>query len=362
MVGLVLAAEALGTLLGDVPAGILFGRLGMRQAMLADLATLAVAVGCDGLLGGARGNSSSSVLSAAWAWRSGTSRAAPILTDATPAYKRGTAIAVFGGINRIGTFLGLAVGIAATFATCAPFWLYAGLAGAALIFPALFAGRHLAAVGPSRRHAGHTLHLWRRAPRQLSHAHARRRGAASGADGPGCAQDRRAALRRRHPRAERGDRLDRRLSSLVDMSLFPVAGTIMDRVGRKYAVPCFLIQGIAMALIPFTTGYYTFLLRHHAHRLWQRPGVRNTMMTLETDLAPRAPWASSWASGVSSVMRAEPARPSPWAAWPIVGLAPATFLMGGVGIAARRGSSCSSCRKLPVPKRCPMRLHDAGRR
>ncbi|MCB0139017.1 MAG: MFS transporter, partial [Caldilineaceae bacterium] len=43
------------------------------------------------------------------------------------------------------------------------------------------------------------------------------------------------------------------ISSFVDMSLFYPAGFIMDRFGRKFAyVPCFLIQGIGMALIPFT--------------------------------------------------------------------------------------------------------------
>ena len=39
------------------------------------------------------------------------------------------------------------------------------------------------------------------------------------------------------------------------------AGVIMDRWGRKFAyVPCFLIQGVAMAMIPFTTNYTQFVI------------------------------------------------------------------------------------------------------
>ena len=338
VVGLVLAAEALGTLLGDVPAGILFGRLGMRRSMLTGLATLAAAVG---LMGFAQNpwqlfffSFTGGMGMALW----NISRHA-YLTDATPAYKRGTAIAVFGGINRIGTFLGPAVGgiIAATFDLRAPFWLYAGLAGAALIFPALFARDD---ISPRSAHRGgvrgHTLHLWRV-------LHENYRTLTPAGAGQLLAQMVRAARKIVVPLfgadilglsvQEIGWIVS--LSSLVDMSLFPVAGTIMDRVGRKYAiVPCFLIQGIAMALIPFTTGYYTFLAATMLIGFGNGLGS-GTMMTLGADLAPKDSMGEFL--GVWRLIGDAGQTGAPIAVGGVadlVGLAPATFLMGGVGIAA----------------------------
>jgi MFS family permease len=338
VVGLVLAAEALGMLLGDVPAGILFGRLGMRRSMLVGLGTLAAAVG---MMGFARGPwelfAYSFVAGLGMAIWNITRHA--YLTDATPSHKRGTAIAVFGGINRIGTFLGPAVGgiIAATFSLRAPFLLYAVLAAAALIFPALYARDD---ISPRTAHRGgvrgHTLHLW-------NVLHDNYRTLTPAGMGQLLAQMVRAARKIVVPLFGAdilGLSVEQigwivSLSSLVDMSLFPVAGAMMDRLGRKYAiVPCFLIQGIAMALIPFTTGYYTFLAATMLIGFGNGLGS-GTMMTLGADLAPKD--AMGEFLGVWRLIGDAGHTGAPIAVGAVadlVGLVPATFLMGGVGMAA----------------------------
>src|SRR5688572_27161656 len=102
---LVLAAAGIGTLLADVPAGMLLGRLGLKPTMLLGAALTACATFAIGfahvfpelivyrLIAG--------VGTAMW----GLSRHA-FITEAIDPRQRGRAISVFGGINRIGMFSG----------------------------------------------------------------------------------------------------------------------------------------------------------------------------------------------------------------------------------------------------------------
>ena len=105
LVGLVLAAEGIGHLVGDLPAAMILNRIGRKAAML--LGVITVALCGAGLffapsifvvfllrfVGGIGG--------ALW----DISRYA-YLADATAVHQRGRALSVFGGISRIGTFLG----------------------------------------------------------------------------------------------------------------------------------------------------------------------------------------------------------------------------------------------------------------
>ena len=77
------------------------------------------------------------------------------------------------------------------------------------------------------------------------------------------------------------------LSSFIDMMMFPVAGFIMDRFGRRYAiVPCFFIFATGMAMIPLTGSYVTLLIAGIVMGLGNGLGS-GTMMTTGADLAPR---------------------------------------------------------------------------
>ena len=77
------------------------------------------------------------------------------------------------------------------------------------------------------------------------------------------------------------------ISSAVDMSMFPIAGFMMDRFGRRYAtVPGICIFATGMVLMPFTGTFTGLLLAAILMRLGN--GVASgTMMTLGADLAPR---------------------------------------------------------------------------
>ena len=76
------------------------------------------------------------------------------------------------------------------------------------------------------------------------------------------------------------------ISVAVDFSLFLVAGWLMDRMGRKFAiVPCFAIQALGMSLIPFTSSFSTLLLAAVLIGVGNGLGA-GSMMTLGSDLSP----------------------------------------------------------------------------
>ena len=76
------------------------------------------------------------------------------------------------------------------------------------------------------------------------------------------------------------------IASGVEVSLFLVAGLIMDRLGRKVAiVPCFTIQGVVMLLLPLTSSFASLLAVAAAMGLGNGLGS-GVMMTLGADLAP----------------------------------------------------------------------------
>jgi MFS family permease len=76
------------------------------------------------------------------------------------------------------------------------------------------------------------------------------------------------------------------IASAVDMTLFYPVGMVMDRWGRKFAiVPSFLVQGIGLALIPLTSGFWGLAVVGGLIGFGNGLGS-GTMMTLGADLAP----------------------------------------------------------------------------
>ncbi|MBS3933262.1 MAG: MFS transporter [Truepera sp.] len=334
VVGLILAGEAIGMLLGNLPAGMLLRYLGRKQAMglgivLVGASTLALVWTASlwGVLG-------LRLLAGAGAALWNLSRHA-YLTEATRSAERGRAIALFGGVHRVGLFLGPALGgvIATRWGFEGAFLSYALLAGVALLVVLLFTE---AAQAPAP-----SLHTPRSRWLNLISEHRRALTVAGG--GQLLAQMIRSSRQVIIPLygahilglelATIG--LIMSLSALVDMSMFYPAGLLMDRWGRKYAiVPCFLIQGLAMALVPITTSALTLLLCAAVIGFGNGLGS-GTMMTLGSDLAP--PDKIGEFLGVWRLIGDGGATGAPLAVGAIadaLSLPAAALVMAGVGVAA----------------------------
>jgi MFS family permease len=334
VVGLILAGEAIGMLLSNLPAGLLLRYLGRKQAMglgivLVGASTLALvwAASLWAVLG-------LRLLAGAGAALWNLSRHA-YLTEATRSAERGRAIALFGGVHRVGLFIGPALGgvIATRWGFDGAFLSYALLAGGALLTVLLFTE---AARAPAP-----SLHTPR--SRWLSLISEHRRVLTVAGGGQLLAQMIRSSRQVIIPLygahmlglelATIG--LIMSLAALVDMSMFYPAGLLMDRWGRKYAiVPCFLIQGLAMALLPLTTSALTLLLCAAAIGFGNGLGS-GTMMTLGSDLAP--PDKIGEFLGVWRLIGDGGATGAPLAVGAIadaLSLPAAALVMAGVGVAA----------------------------
>ncbi len=288
LVGVVLAAEGLGNLLFDVPAGMATRRFGQKRTMMVGglgMAVMAAAMFqarsllellAYGLLAGA--------FTALWNIARHT-----YMTDVVPVAQRGRIYSVFGGIGRITSFAGPVLGglAAEAFGLRVPFLLVAllRLAGVAA------AARWVKERGGSPRgslSAGQVL----RGQAQVLKGHWKV--LASAGSGQLCGQMVRSARTAVIPLyaaevlgLETGAvGLMLSLSYALDMLMFVPAGQIMDRRGRKYAyVPSFLLQSAAMAVIPLTETFWTLGLTAMAFGIGNGLGS-GTMMTLGADLSP----------------------------------------------------------------------------
>ena len=87
------------------------------------------------------------------------------------------------------------------------------------------------------------------------------------------------------------------MTSAVSMTLFYPVGLIMDRFGRKFAIiPSFVIMGVALAALPLTSGFWGLMLLSGLVGLGHGLGS-GTMMTLGSDLSPRkgrSAYLSAW--------------------------------------------------------------------
>lgn len=285
IIGFMLASDAFGRLMGDIPASFLIRQWGKKRTMLFGLTVLA--------------SSTAALFFATAVWHviilrfvAGAAEAFnniarhAYLTNSVILGQRGRAIALFGGITRIGSFIGPAIGgaVAAAYALRLPFLMYAALISASIFFVAVFLKRD--GKLPSTTKGKH-------APIFKVLAEHYRIFASAGM----------AQLFAQMIRQGRqvviplfaADVLGLDVqsigfivsaSSAVDMSMFYVAGWLMDNYGRKWAVvPSFTLQGIAMALIPFTGSFTTILLA--VCLLGFANGLSSgTMMTIGADLAP----------------------------------------------------------------------------
>ncbi len=287
LIGFIVAAAGLGTLVADVPAGMLLGRLGRRPAMLLGAGLVALSTLAIGLTANVAALVALRLLAGVGTALWGLSRHAYI-TDVTAPAQRGRSIAVFGGINRTGNLLAPAVGgfVGTAFGLSAPFLLAGVLGLLTAAFAALFV-RETGAAGkgaPGHRvRWGLVLALLRENRRDLSAA-----GVAQI-----FAQMIRAGRQLLIPLygaslglelAAVGTILS--LAAALDVAMFFPAGLLMDRFGRKTAaVPSFTVMAIGMGIMPLAGDYRGLLLAAAVIGFGNGLGS-GTMMTLGADLAP----------------------------------------------------------------------------
>ena len=292
IIGLVLGAEGIGMLLGDIPAGILSRLLGQKRTML-------LGVACTAFATVALFWSTTILMVLILRFLAGFSIALfniarhAYLAEAIALGSRGRAIAGYGGIMRIGKFIGPAIGglIAGAFGLQAPFLVF-GVAGViSLVFIGLFVrpskasrAESTAPSQPTHRHI-HLVSAIRNHAQILSRAGAAQLFAQMIRAG-------RSAIIPLYAKEIIGLDVESigliiSIAAAVDMSLFLPAGYVMDNWGRKFSiVPCFFIQAIGMALIPLTGSFTSLLLATITIGFGNGLGS-GTMMTLGADLAPQ---------------------------------------------------------------------------
>ena len=260
LIGLVVAARYIGTMIFDVPAGILVGRIGLRKTMTAGVLLFGVAAIWAGMSPNFSSLMAARLLAGAsyalWSISRHSYIAAVVPMDV-----RGRALALFGGLSRIATILGpLIGGILAEFVGIrVPFFAQATVAIFTLLM-ILVTAKNM--VEPQQ--TGMRRNVFKELGSVIS-TH-RSDFATAGV----------AAIALQFLRSGReflipvwGEEIGlgkdqigyiATISFAIDSMMFPLVGYSMDRWGRKSTgIPAFLVLGMAIALIP-QTGTFGALL------------------------------------------------------------------------------------------------------
>lgn len=261
LAGLIIALIGLGSLVANIPAALVTARIGERRALLAaaciTIIALLICIYAQHV----------SLLAVA-ALLIGVSTSVFFLArqtymiEAVPFYMRARALSILGGVNRIGMFAGPFAG--------AGFMHFMGLSGAywvgiLALLVALVLTYHmpdlsveprthddLPSVRPkmlhiAREHAGVFMSLGLAVLMISAMRAARQIVIPLWADYIGLSPAATSVIFG--------------VSSAVDMLVFYPAGKIMDEWGRLWvALPCTLIMGSSLVLMPFTTNIITFLV------------------------------------------------------------------------------------------------------
>ena len=285
LISLIVSAAALGTLIMDVPAGAILGRLGLKSTMIGG--TLLVVAGTLPLAFVHRFDVVlalrviAGVGTAFW----GLSRHA-LIASAVPVEQRGKVLSTYGGIGRIGVLLGPAAG-----------GLIAAAAGVRISFvvSGLMA---LAALVLAVRYVQSVDMLGKKVPGRWGIVRRTLRDYARDLSAAGMAQTFGQMIRAGRlliiplygthelglGPAQVG--LVMTASSAVDVVMFIPAGILMDRFGRKTAsVPSFAVMAIGTAMIPLAHSFVTLMAVCLIIGAGNGLGS-GSMMTLGADLAP----------------------------------------------------------------------------
>ena len=336
LVAVASAALATGTLLADVPSGLVMEKIGRRPAMLLGTTAVALAALGSGLAPAYPVLLLCQVLAGVGAALWGISRLAYI-TDVVPIRDRGRILSTFGGVNRIGTFGGPAAGglIGVTFGLNVPFILGGVLALGAMLLAFRYVHESARPAGAGKRSM-----RWRlvggivkdHAP-ELSTAGAAQIFAQMIRSGRTLLIPLYGATVLNLDAAQIGTIVS--LAAALDMAMFVPAGWLMDRFGRKAAaVPSFIVMALGMLLVPLAGDFLGLLFAAGALGFGNGLGS-GTMMTLGADLAPRE--AVGEFLGVWRLIGDIGAMTGPLMVGAMaekLGLGPAAYLLSGIGMLA----------------------------
>jgi MFS family permease len=287
LVGLVVTMRGIGSMAGDVPSGVLVARLGGRT-------TMGIGTGATAVVALAMGFAPSVILLAVLMLLAGLAFAQwqvarlAFVTDTVPGHYRGRALALVGGVNRVGVFIGPALGgfLGTWLGLEAVFFAQAFVCVAALVIEVAFVHHN-----PSRRRDAAGIHPGFHLLTVLSEN--RRSFLTAGL----------VAVSLVFVRSGRqlliplwGDHIGMdvaaiglvfSIGSAIDMTLFYPVGVVMDRFGRRFTiVPSILLLGGSLALLPLTTGFTSMMLLGILSGFGNGLGS-GAVMTLGSDLAPR---------------------------------------------------------------------------
>ncbi len=284
--GLIVALRGIGTMVFDIPAGVMVTRFGERGAML--LATILLAVVAVGAA-----LAPNALVLAPLVFLMGCSWAVWLLarlsyaTDSSPFDQRGRVLSLLGGANRIGNFVGpfLGAGAAFAFGTGSAFYIQAilALAAAAVMF--------ISSKEPEgRSEVAHAGGAHKRIKAVLiEHRYV----FATAGLATVAIQVLRSSRQAIIPLWGESVGLDAAqvslifgLSSAIDMTVFYPVGIVMDRMGRKWAgVPCLVVMSIGMIAIPLSGGFGSLLVASLVTSFGNGLGS-GINMTLGADFSP----------------------------------------------------------------------------
>lgn len=295
MAASVLAARGLGNMLGDLPAGAATARLGDRPVMQIGIAMMLVST----VLAGTVAQATMLLICAAgigFAMATWLLARLALVGDMVASQWRGQALSTMAGLQRVGHFIGPAfVGFSIEqFGFNQTFFILAAGIGITLAFVSLsgwintkFPTSTSPKESPSK--AQHT----EPQTRYTSVLAAHRRTWLTAGQVIMLLTLLRSARTLLIPvwgvqldlgAAEIGIILS--LAAGFDMIMFPVAGLIMDRLGRRWsATACIALLGLGLGLIPFTTTPIAFATAAILAGIGNGLGS-GINMTLGTDLAP----------------------------------------------------------------------------
>ncbi|AWT59622.1 MAG: Tetracycline resistance protein, class B [Candidatus Moanabacter tarae] len=287
-VGLVVAGEGIGALIGAIPAGKVLQRFGRRVSMLLGCSTIGFA---SLFLAFAESVLEAFAICIFTGIGSGIFNISchGYLAETVAVHKRGKAIATYGGVNRIGLLIGPALGgwIGSNAGLRIPF-LFCGIAEAVtFILVLLFVARvkvNKDSSEPGGKKTGDLLkHIRLNLGSYLP--------IAGGAFLFQAMRSARAILIPLFGVDNIGLDIDEvgyvlSISNAMDSSLFLFAGFLMDRFGRKAAIlPSVFILAMGIGLLGMMDCYLGFIIASLLIGLGNGIGS-GTMLTLSADIAP----------------------------------------------------------------------------